>query len=324
MLGISLGALGTLCRDIADAKPAWQAMLDHVVTVPTQAQQLWLTRDLVELGWTAGTACVEGYPAPLGQWLDATHTLPRERWPASGRPSSLIYFCDVFEDVSNAAGDSAFPARQLAVAWAGTERWLEQNATAVWPAAAGPGGTGLDWRLLVDPSDLAGAARLRTQYCRVNVEPSERFVLSVAGSTRHRLTAGGSGVNNSLSHRRLGTERLQRRMRGVHRDVRPAVRAGHRGLPGDHRPRTLLSRASVARSCSLTSRAAAREWPFHVQPHLDGLVDDRGRESDGHPQDDGLDREVGPRLDVDARSSTRGDSATTGTGSPVWPPTEDC
>ncbi len=196
VLGISLGALGTLCRDIADAKPAWQAMLDHVVTVPTQAQQLWLTRDLAALGWTAGTACVEGYPAPLGQWLDATHTLPRERWPASGRPSSLIYFCDVFEDVPNAAGDSAFPARRLAVAWAGTERWLEQHAAAVWPAAAGPGGTGLDWRLLVDPSDLAGAARLRTQYCRVNVEPSERFVLSVAGSTRHRLTAGGSGVDN--------------------------------------------------------------------------------------------------------------------------------
>jgi len=34
------------------------------------------------------------------------------------------------------------------------------------------------------------------QYWRANVDPSERYVLSVAGSSAHRIRADGSGLSN--------------------------------------------------------------------------------------------------------------------------------
>ncbi len=196
VLGISLGALGTLCRELVEVKPAWRDMVDHVVTVPTQSQQVWFKPTLAELGWIEGPACVEGYPSPLGQWLDATHAIGFERWPGTNRPGALVYFCDVFEDVPNTDRDPDFPARRLEVARQGMRAWFERNTSAVWPAAAAPGDTRLDWSLLVDPAGRAGVRRLDGQFCRVNVEPSERFVLSVTGSTKYRMTADGSGVTD--------------------------------------------------------------------------------------------------------------------------------
>jgi uncharacterized protein with NAD-binding domain and iron-sulfur cluster len=195
VLGISLGALRAICSEIVEARPEWRAMVDHVVTVPTQSQQFWLKPDLASLGWREGSACVEGYPSPLGQWLDATHAIARECWPEGAVPGSLIYFCDAFEDADNPDGSAAFPAERLDVARAGMRAWLEQYAGVVWPAAAGPDRRALDWNLLADARGASGAARLASQFCRVNVEPSERFVLSVAGSTKYRMTADGSGVN---------------------------------------------------------------------------------------------------------------------------------
>lgn len=195
VLGISLGALRTLCHELVDAKPEWRGMVDHVVTVPTQSQQVWFKPTLGALGWTEGPSCVEGFPSPLGQWLDASHALPFERWPADQRPGTLVYFCDAFADAPNPDGDPDFPARRLEVAWQGTRQWFEKNTAAVWPAAVVPGTTALDGATLVDLANGPADTRLRAQFCRVNVEPSERFVLSVAGSTRYRMTADGSGVD---------------------------------------------------------------------------------------------------------------------------------
>lgn len=138
---------------------------------------------------------MEGFPSPLGQWLDASHALSFERWPAGHTPGTLVYFCDAFADEPNPDGDPDFPARRLEVAWQGAGRWFDRNTSAVWPSAAVPGTTKLDGSLLVDLANGPADTRLRAQFCRVNVEPSERFVLSVAGSTSYRMTADGSGVD---------------------------------------------------------------------------------------------------------------------------------
>jgi uncharacterized protein with NAD-binding domain and iron-sulfur cluster len=196
VLGISLGALGGLCREIVAARPEWRDMVARVVTVPTQSQQLWMTRDLAGLGWTTGSCCAEGFPPPLGQWLDATHALARETWPADEMPRSLAYFCDAFADADTAGVSADFPRQQLEKAAAGMRAWLETQTRLMWPDAAAAGGNGLDWNVLVDPAARDGAARLDAQFCRVNVDPSERFVLSVAGTTKYRLTADGSGVTD--------------------------------------------------------------------------------------------------------------------------------
>ena len=80
-----------------------------------------------------------------------------------------------------------------------TER-VRQNALAyvrrhlrvLWPVAA----PAFSWADLVDPQERQGEARFAAQFWRANCQPSERYVLSTAGSIRHRLAADGSGYAN--------------------------------------------------------------------------------------------------------------------------------
>jgi len=44
--------------------------------------------------------------------------------------------------------------------------------------------------------DRLGEARFESQFWRANFVPSERYVQSVAGSTKYRLRADGSGYDN--------------------------------------------------------------------------------------------------------------------------------
>jgi uncharacterized protein with NAD-binding domain and iron-sulfur cluster len=52
------------------------------------------------------------------------------------------------------------------------------------------------WELLVDLQDQRGPARLGSQYTRVNIDPTERYVLSVPGSTEFRLQANQLPFSN--------------------------------------------------------------------------------------------------------------------------------
>jgi uncharacterized protein with NAD-binding domain and iron-sulfur cluster len=50
--------------------------------------------------------------------------------------------------------------------------------------------------LLADPRGRNGQARLAAQYWRANTTPTERYVLTPAGSTAYRLAADESGLEN--------------------------------------------------------------------------------------------------------------------------------
>ena len=53
-----------------------------------------------------------------------------------------------------------------------------------------------DWQVLFDPQQQQGESRFDSQYWRVNVDPSERYVLSVAGSSAYRLASDGTVFAN--------------------------------------------------------------------------------------------------------------------------------
>lgn len=55
---------------------------------------------------------------------------------------------------------------------------------------------GLNWDLLIDFQNRQGVERFKAQYWRVNINPSERYVLSVPGSSKHRLKTDESGFDN--------------------------------------------------------------------------------------------------------------------------------
>lgn len=198
VLGVGVATLPHVCAELLAHSPRWRAMCEHVKTVATQAAQAWLAEELSELGWKLPSVTLSGFVEPFDTWADMSHLLPLELWPTEGRePRSLAYFCSVLPD------DPALPARPApgqALDYVGAQRalvrenfrdFLEQQVHHLWPRARDE--RGFRFQLLVAPSPardraVEGSARLAEQYVSANVSPSERFTLTLPGSTKHRIS----------------------------------------------------------------------------------------------------------------------------------------
>jgi uncharacterized protein with NAD-binding domain and iron-sulfur cluster len=198
VLGISIAALGSICRQLVEHLPKWRDMIERVDTVATQAMQLWLSPNLAGLEWPLPSTLVVNCESPGANWLDASQVIPFERLPS--QIGSVAYFCSVLQDPPTipAAGPSTFPTDQRRGVQQAHQRWIEQHAAHLWPALTGSAGgpTPINWELLHDPDNRNGAARLDWHYFRANVEPSDRFVLSSVDATRFRLRPDQSGAGN--------------------------------------------------------------------------------------------------------------------------------
>jgi uncharacterized protein with NAD-binding domain and iron-sulfur cluster len=201
ILGISIGALPILCKDLAEADStgAWQGMFDHIKTVRTQAAQLWLTKTKEELGWNPGVAgdpvfC--GYLEPFDTWGDETHLLPRESWEAPNVPLQNPYICSTApSDPSQAPfSDPTYPAKQLSIVTQNVTTYLDQGSGLLWPKAIVNGK--FDDTLFVNPSGVQPP--IASQWIRVNIDPTELYVLSVPGSTHFRLAPWDSRFSNLI------------------------------------------------------------------------------------------------------------------------------
>jgi uncharacterized protein with NAD-binding domain and iron-sulfur cluster len=195
VLGISLAGLPYLTRELTAASPRWRDMLANIQTVQTQAFQLWLDRDVGQLGWSASEpALVGSFPEC---WADMTHLLPLEGWAAADGVKNVAYFCCALSDAGTipAPGtEPTFPERETERVRQESLAFLRTDVAALWPGGVTP--AGFCWDALVDPSGGAGEARFAAQYWRANIDPTERYVLSVKGSTRYRLGADESGFAN--------------------------------------------------------------------------------------------------------------------------------
>ena len=199
VLGISIAALPDVAPELIAASDAWRKAIASSRTVQTQALQLWLDRKTSELGWTDGLTILTGYVEPFDTWGDLTHLIPEEDWPAAGRPKSLAYFCNVMQDAHPIAPytDPTFPKAQKARVYQTGRHFLETAIGTLWPKAVSPPGSqSLDGSLLHDASGAVGLDRLKAQYWRANVDPTERYVLSPPGSIALRIKPGSTGFLN--------------------------------------------------------------------------------------------------------------------------------
>jgi galactose mutarotase-like enzyme len=203
VLGISIGAFPYLATQLGANSPAFAAMVENVKTVQTGALQLWMTTDLAGLGWqnppgNTEPPVVGAFVEPLDTWADMTHLLPRETWPPAQQPLQLSYFCGVFPQKGPLPpfGKHEFPAQQLAAFRTGlVDPFLDDSIGGLWPNAVQGGQFRWEWLDDLTPGEK-GEARLGSQFLHVNIDPSERYVLSVPGSTACRLAADGSGFSN--------------------------------------------------------------------------------------------------------------------------------
>ena len=199
LMGISIGAIPSLCKELLAASEAWRNMVRHVETTPTQALQLWFRPDIAGLGWRHamhGKPMVGNFPGALDTWVDLSNLLIRENWPASHTPAHISYLCGRFEYPGIAdVEERDFPEIQRQKVHAAAIEFLERHSRHLWPDPVREDDA-FNWDLLVDLQDRGGPERLEGQYYRVNVDPTERYVLAVTGNSRHRLKAGKSGFDN--------------------------------------------------------------------------------------------------------------------------------
>jgi hypothetical protein len=198
VLGIPVAALGDICSELALRSTRWAEMISELKTIRTQAAQIWLKKSCRELGWhSPDLAVIAGHADPLNSLADMSHVLGHESWPGE-RPGAVVYFCGPMrEDHEEPRGPApGYPATQVARVRAELAESLRRHAVALWPRARDPGTGELDWDLLVAPSHLTGARRLEAQYCRANIDPSERYVLAAPGTAKYRIAPGESGFEN--------------------------------------------------------------------------------------------------------------------------------
>lgn len=195
IVGISIGALKYICADLAPKGSAFERMLEQVQTVQTCSMQLWLCGDAASAGAYVPARTVSAYAQDLNTWSDMSFLLGRETWPDHG-PQFLGYFCGQFADATQIPGfaDHEFPARERERFRAAATRWLHDNTAGIWPKTCGP--NGFEWPCLYDATNGHGESRLASQYLRVNIDPTERYVLSLPGTSKFRLRAGESGFSN--------------------------------------------------------------------------------------------------------------------------------
>ncbi|HEX9075499.1 MAG TPA: FAD-dependent oxidoreductase, partial [Anaerolineae bacterium] len=204
VLGIPIGALPYICSDLINASDKWLAMLNNVKTVRTQAFQLWLKPTAFDLGWTPMQQPVLTSLdiSHLNTWADMSHLIPREAWPSDAYPLNIAYFCgpqtddqplepsphgpiQTCEQMDQQAANDRVKQRGVAL--------LNNHIGDLWPRAVvkDPGGQQcFKQDLLVNlHSEGHPDQPFDGQYWHANVTPSERYTLSVAGSSKYRLPA---------------------------------------------------------------------------------------------------------------------------------------
>jgi uncharacterized protein with NAD-binding domain and iron-sulfur cluster len=195
--GMSLEPLRLMGQGLAARHPPLGAMFDSLRTTRTQAFQLWMEPTLANLGWSAGSVLLSTFGEPLDTWADLSMVLASEHWPAGSVPQTLGYFCGAMtngRDDIPPRTETDFPAQQDALAKQEALDFINQKLPWLWPAAFA--GHDFRWDLLVDLANRTGPARFQSQFWRANVDPSERYVLSVTGSSQTRVRADQTGFAN--------------------------------------------------------------------------------------------------------------------------------
>ncbi len=200
VLAVGLGAIPYVAAEILARDRRWRRLADNVKTVETGAFQLWLKKDVAELGWPGAEGItLTGFVKPFDTWADMTHLLSEESWPPDRAPRSLAYFCGALRSKPElpSRDDLSYPIARREAVRQEAVRYLDRYVGHLWPLAVRPHG-GFRWELLVPPEKerAAGAERFATQCWTANVNPSDRYVLTLPGTAKDRISPLDNSYDN--------------------------------------------------------------------------------------------------------------------------------
>jgi uncharacterized protein with NAD-binding domain and iron-sulfur cluster len=195
VLGIPVAALPEICKELIQdpANPRFKEMIEKSATTMTQAFQLWINQPLTKgLGWSyEENSIMSTYVEPIDTYCNMSHLIEREGWTDEDHVQSIAYFCGVLKDsVANTQETVTAQVNENA------REYLKKYIADVWPDAVQPGTSEFNWEFLVASRELKGPDRLNSQFVRGNFQPTERYVLTPAGSVDHRLRTDESGYDN--------------------------------------------------------------------------------------------------------------------------------
>ncbi len=190
VLGVGLGAIPFVCQDFLERDKRWRDMVAHLKTVETQAFQLWMREDMETLGWDGPPVSLCGFARPFDTWGDMRHLITEERWASA--PSAIAYFCSALTDSETPleANDADYEARRREQVRRNAISFLNNEIGQLWPRAVAHPGQ-FRWDLLLDVNGTnagEGESRFDSQFWTANVSPTERYVLSLPGTQKYRIS----------------------------------------------------------------------------------------------------------------------------------------
>ena len=202
ILNISVAGLATICPSLLKLSAKFKGMTENISTVATQAVQTWGTQTIREMGCTLFEDIDEA-PECLGyttqandSWADVSYLVNRETWPEATAPKDISYFCGVFSpDPAPTKPNPNYPKSQKANVKDQMMTMFTDRIGLFWPKAQPEPGIFL-WDMLHAPQGTQGEKRADYQYYRANIDPSERYVQSTKGTSKHRLKTDNSGFDN--------------------------------------------------------------------------------------------------------------------------------
>ena len=188
VFAIPVGMAKFVCPELIADRPAWRQLVEHVPTVATQALQLWLREDEPSLGWPRPGVTMTGHTKPLDTWASMPQVIDAEDWPNDERPRTIAYFCGTLDTPPGEDGDHLARVHRNAL------QFVERDLAGLLPGVEVDGA--VRWDLLCGADGASGADALRTQHVVANVDPSDRYVQSPAGTDRYRLRPDEAGYEN--------------------------------------------------------------------------------------------------------------------------------
>lgn len=187
VLGVGLGAIPFVCQDFIERDERWRNMVAHLKTVETQAFQLWMREDMESLGWDGPPISLCGFARPFDTWGDMRHLIPEEKWPSA--PRSIAYFCSALTN-SETPRDGDYEAERREQVRKNAIDFLNNEIEQLWPRAVSNPGK-FRWELLANANgrdEGEGESRFNSQFWTANVNPSDRYVLSLPGTQKYRIS----------------------------------------------------------------------------------------------------------------------------------------
>jgi uncharacterized protein with NAD-binding domain and iron-sulfur cluster len=198
VLAVGLGAIPFICQDFIDRDQRWRDMLTHLKTVESQAFQLWMREDMEALGWDGPPVSMCGFARPFDTWGDMRHLITEERWPSG--LGAIAYFCSALTSPETPGGPVGvdYEASRREQVRKNAISFLNNEIGQLWPRAVTRDGK-FRWEVLADVNGRnagEGESRFESQFWTANVSPTERYVLSLPGTQKYRISPLDNTYNN--------------------------------------------------------------------------------------------------------------------------------